>query len=41
MNALRDELGAFMMLIVFSRFAHHIMIRIGDCLGTFIMWIAM
>jgi hypothetical protein len=39
MNALSNELGAFMMRIVNGRFAYHIMKR-GDCLSTFMMWIA-
>ena len=37
MNALSNELGAFMMRIENSRFAHHIMMCIGDCISTFTM----
>jgi hypothetical protein len=39
MKALSNELGAFMMRIVISRFAHHIMKSHRRLPSTFMMWI--
>jgi hypothetical protein len=41
LKALSNELSTFMMWVVDSRFAHHIMNMhtVEDRLGTFMMWI--